>query len=141
MDPAQGVGPTETMAIGSILPQSQQQFGDYIRSTNSQNLPFAPLPRTTQSWATGFDLFWELDVWGKFRRSIESADASFDASIENYDAILISLLAETASTYVELRTAQQRLEFVAGRKENSLRRLHAVSRRFDRAGKLCPPRK
>ena len=41
----------------------------------------------------------------------------------------------------DIRLSQQRLEFVAGRKVNSLRRLHAVSRRFDRAGKLCPPRK
>ena len=54
---------------------------------------------------------WELDIWGKFRRAIESADANLDASIEDYDAILVTLVAETARTYVEYRTAQQRLDY------------------------------
>lgn len=100
-----------SIAAGGLFPQSQQAFGSYTRNTNTKNNPAAPLPRTNQLWATGFDAFWELDIWGKFRRNIESADATLDASIENYDAILISLLAETASTYVDLRTAQERLRY------------------------------
>jgi NodT family efflux transporter outer membrane factor (OMF) lipoprotein len=99
------------IAIGGILPQSQQHFGSFSRGQNSQNIAGGILPLNTNTFATGFDAFWELDVWGKFRRNIESADASFDASVEDYDAILISLLAETASTYVDLRTAQQRLAY------------------------------
>jgi hypothetical protein len=100
-----------SIAMGGFFPQSQEAFGSYTRSQNSQNIAGGLLPLNTNTWATGFDVFWELDVWGKFRRNIESADASLDASVEDYDAILISLLAETASTYVDLRTAQQRLEY------------------------------
>jgi len=100
-----------SIAVGGFFPQSQQAFGSYTRSQNSQNISGGSLPLNTNTWVTGFDAFWELDVWGKFRRNIESADASLDASVEDYDAILISLLAETASTYVDLRTAQQRLRY------------------------------
>ena len=63
------------------------------------------------TWSTGFDAYWELDIWGRFRRNIEAADAELDASIEDYDAILVALLAETAATYVEYRTAQEQLDF------------------------------
>jgi NodT family efflux transporter outer membrane factor (OMF) lipoprotein len=99
------------IAVGGFFPQQQQAFGSYTRTQNSQNVSGGALPLNTNTWETGAGLFWELDFWGKFRRNIESADASLDASVEDYDAILISLLAETASTYVDLRTAQQRLEY------------------------------
>jgi NodT family efflux transporter outer membrane factor (OMF) lipoprotein len=99
------------IAAGGFFPQSQQAFGSYTRSQNSQNIAGGALPLNTNTWATGFDLFWELDFWGKFRRNIEAADASLDATVEDYDAVLISLLAETASTYVDLRVAQQRLRY------------------------------
>ena len=52
---------------------------------------------------------WELDTWGRFRRSIEASDADLDASIENYDDVLVTLLAEVASTYVQIRTFEARL--------------------------------
>lgn len=100
-----------SIAAGGLFPQSQEAFGSYTRSQNSQNIAGGLLPLNTNTWATGFDVFWELDFWGKFRRNIESADASYEASVEDYDAVLISLLAETASAYVDLRTAQERLQY------------------------------
>ena len=44
-----------------------------------------------------------------FRRSLEAATADFEMSVEDYDGILVSLLAEVATNYIELRTYQQRL--------------------------------
>jgi NodT family efflux transporter outer membrane factor (OMF) lipoprotein len=70
-----------------------------------------PINREFDTWATGFDLAWEVDIWGKFRRAIEAADANLDATVEDYDAILVSLIAETATTYVEYRTAQRQLAY------------------------------
>ena len=100
------------IAVGSIFPQSQTAFGDYTRSQVSRNAINAPFfPRNFNQWRTGFDAFWEIDVWGKFRRNIEAANADLDATIEDYDAILVSLIAETAATYVDLRTAQERLRY------------------------------
>jgi NodT family efflux transporter outer membrane factor (OMF) lipoprotein len=103
------------IAVGSFFPQRQEAFGSYSRrqisttSLDDRPLIAAMVPRTFDRWTTGFDAAWELDVWGKFRRNIEAADAHLDASIEAYDDILLCLLAETAATYVEMRTAQDRL--------------------------------
>jgi NodT family efflux transporter outer membrane factor (OMF) lipoprotein len=60
----------------------------------------------------GMDLnaSWELDFWGLFRRNLEAADASLDQSVNNYDELLVLLLANVATQYVEIRTFQRRLE-------------------------------
>ena len=97
------------IAAGNIFPQFQQMSADYIRTQHSQTLPGGAGPLVSDFWSTGFELAWELDIWGKFRREIESADANIDASIASYDDILVLLLAETAATYVEYRTLQERL--------------------------------
>jgi NodT family efflux transporter outer membrane factor (OMF) lipoprotein len=103
------------IAVGGLFPQQQEAFGIYTRNQNSRNIAGGLfgglLPLNLDDWQVGTNTFWELDFWGKFRRNIESANASLDASIENYDAVLISLLAETATAYVDLRTAQERLRY------------------------------
>ena len=107
------------IAAGNLFPQSQQGFGEYSRGEVSQNTfptnNLVPLglvpPNAVSNWATGIDASWELDVWGRFRRSIESADATLDASIEDYDAILVSLIGETATAYIDYRVAQARLAY------------------------------
>jgi len=60
--------------------------------------------------ATSLNLSWELDFWGLFRRNLEAADANVDQSMHNYNEIVIQLLANVATQYVELRTLQKRLE-------------------------------
>src|SRR5205814_9746480 len=60
-------------------------------------------------WTAGFNLSWELDFWGRFRRSIESANANLDASVENFDDALVTLLADVATNYVQYRVAQRRI--------------------------------
>ena len=52
----------------------------------------------------GVGATWEIDVFGRIRRSVESADASLQASIEDYRDVLVSLYAQVAITYVEVRT-------------------------------------
>lgn len=59
--------------------------------------------------AVGFDVAWEMDFWGKFRRSIESADAGLLADIASYDDVLVSLTAEVARTYIDIRTQEERI--------------------------------
>ena len=99
------------IAVGNLFPQSQQAFGDYMRTNLSKNSP-SPAPTLNyDEWTLGTSLAWELDFWGRFRRAVESADARLDASIENYDDVLVLLLAEVAQQYTDLRTAEQRLEY------------------------------
>jgi NodT family efflux transporter outer membrane factor (OMF) lipoprotein len=108
------------VAIGGMFPRQQNITGSFRReqlsvTTNGLGQLVGggslPINREFGTWATGANLAWEIDIWGKFRRAIEAADASLDATIEDYDAILVSLIAETATAYVELRTAQQRLAY------------------------------
>jgi len=61
---------------------------------------------------TGFDASWEIDLFGKKQRSIEAAAAELEASEEGFRSVLVSLVSETASNYVRLRTLQQQLEIV-----------------------------
>ena len=101
------------IAAGELFPQSQQAFGDYVRTGLSKKVSNAPPTRFFDEWTTGAGLAWELDFWGRFRRAIEAADANLDAQIENYDDALVLLLAEVARSYVDLRTAEQRLQYAA----------------------------
>jgi NodT family efflux transporter outer membrane factor (OMF) lipoprotein len=70
----------------------------------------AGVPRPTSSfdlWNFGPYLQWELDVWGKFRRKVEQADAEVEREVELYDDILSIAVADTARAYASLRTAQE----------------------------------
>lgn len=60
-------------------------------------------------WQYGFDATWEIDIWGRVRRSIEAADASVEASVENRRNVLLSVLAEVARDYIQLRGTQAQL--------------------------------
>jgi NodT family efflux transporter outer membrane factor (OMF) lipoprotein len=53
---------------------------------------------------------WELDFWGKFRRAIESANASLLATRADYDNVLVSLTGDVANSYLLIRTLQKRID-------------------------------
>jgi NodT family efflux transporter outer membrane factor (OMF) lipoprotein len=99
------------IAVGNLFPQKQQGFGEYDRILESETLAAPPPLRAFDDWVTGLNLSWELDVWGRFRRSVASADAELEASVGDYDAILICLIAEVATAYTDYRTNQLRLEY------------------------------
>ncbi len=60
-------------------------------------------------WQYGFDASWELDLWGRVRREVESADASLEASTDARRNSLVSVVAEVARDYVQLRGQQTQL--------------------------------
>ncbi len=70
-----------------------------------------PQSRVDTSYSSGFDSFWELDLWGRVTRSIEASDASLQASIEDYRDVLVVLYADVATTYVDVRTFQERIRY------------------------------
>lgn len=84
----------------------------YSRTHTSDNaFDFSPAPgvslgQTTDLYQVGFDAVWELDVFGGARRTLEAADADLAAGIESRRDVLVSLLAEVARNYLELRAAQ-----------------------------------
>jgi NodT family efflux transporter outer membrane factor (OMF) lipoprotein len=99
---------------GNLFPQTQNMFGSYNRyeiSKKNTNTAFIP-QRFYSQHQVGFNLSWELDFWGRFRRAIEAADAELDASVEGYDAVLVTLQGDIATAYVQMRTIQRELVLV-----------------------------
>jgi len=95
---------------GQIFPQTQDVTGSYTRSATSVAQIFPGFTKFNDNWNFGFGLAWELDFWGQFRRAILSAEAQLDASVENYDATLVTLLADTSQYYIQMRQYQEEIE-------------------------------
>jgi len=99
------------IVVGNLYPQLQKGRGstDYNRiSENSPNT--LGIDDSYWQYSVGFDAAWELDIWGKFRRAVESGVANLKTSIANYDDVLVSLTAEVARVYILQRTFEERLE-------------------------------
>jgi len=64
----------------------------------------ANLDHNYGSFQVGFDAVWEIDFWGKFRRGVKAADGDYLATVADYDDAVVSLTAEVARTYVQIRT-------------------------------------
>jgi NodT family efflux transporter outer membrane factor (OMF) lipoprotein len=101
------------IAVGELFPQTQVMNGDYTRRGVSENVAnrVATPMRWFSTWNYGFALAWEVDLWGRFRRAIEAADDTLDASVENYDDVLVTLIGDVASNYVQARTLQQQIAY------------------------------
>lgn len=81
-----------------------------VRSSEETNPQLPPgIDRETELYQLGADFAWELDLWGRVRRSVESARASFEAAGEAYRDSLVVLCAEVALNYVSVRTLQQQI--------------------------------
>ena len=98
------------IATGSKYPQVQQLNGNATSNTLSKNDPGSrAADRRFDSAEVTFDVAWEIDFWGRFRRAIESAQAQLDASIADYDDVMVALAAEVARSYVLIRTFAERV--------------------------------
>jgi NodT family efflux transporter outer membrane factor (OMF) lipoprotein len=80
--------------------------GSVTRSRSSEEMGNG---ETSDVYAVSFDAGWELDLFGGVRRSVEAYTADLQASKENLRDILVSLLAEVALNYIDVRTYQMRL--------------------------------
>jgi NodT family efflux transporter outer membrane factor (OMF) lipoprotein len=135
--------------IGDLYPQKQQVYGEVTherlsdsessrglsrdlaqRSGVRRNLP--SLGDNNSFWVTQFGIgtSWELDLWGKFRRAIESADANLMAEVASYDDALVSLTAQVASTYVDIRTYEERLRIARENAKTQRETLRLADVRF-----------
>lgn len=107
-------------SVGLQYPQSQSVGTGVARNKLSKNAPpLANLPddvrdrasQGTNVWSSSFDVTWEADVWGKYRRGIQAADANLARTMLDYDALLVSLTGDVATIYAQIRTLEERLEY------------------------------
>ncbi|NTV14906.1 MAG: efflux transporter outer membrane subunit [Desulfobulbaceae bacterium] len=83
--------------------------GAYANNRKSENVGGSGGGTTQDLFQTGFDAGWELDIFGGARRGAEAAEARLAAAGENSGDVLVSLTAEVARNYLDLRGSQQRL--------------------------------
>jgi NodT family efflux transporter outer membrane factor (OMF) lipoprotein len=101
------------IAIGEFYPQTQKIGGSVTYNQASKVDPTSnPNNQLGDYWRASLrtDISWELDLWGKFRRGVQSADAAYLASIATYDDVLVTLLADVATTYIGIRTLQNQID-------------------------------
>jgi len=97
------------VAIGELYPQQQGTGASLSYNRLPISLPYNLSNNTYWSDIFSAQSAWELDMWGKLRRAVESADDAFLASVADYDDVLVSLTGDVASDYVRFRTAQRQI--------------------------------
>lgn len=84
--------------------------GSYKRERESANAPALDTPGETDNlFQAGFDARWEIDLFGGTRRAAEAATADLEAAVHERNGVLLSLLAEVARNYIDLRAGQRQL--------------------------------
>jgi NodT family efflux transporter outer membrane factor (OMF) lipoprotein len=80
-----------------------------LREASSRTPPIGVGTATANSYGIGLDASWEIDVWGRITRLIESAEAEVQAEVEAYRDVLVVLLAQVAVEYVDHRALVRRI--------------------------------
>ncbi|HEY7805155.1 MAG TPA: efflux transporter outer membrane subunit, partial [Orrella sp.] len=96
---------SRAQAVSALYPE----IGTSVRATPTfYGAPESERPDTTQ-YDAEFDAAWEIDIFGGTRRAIEAAQAATEASEAALGNIRVSVAAEVAQNYVDLRNSQARL--------------------------------
>jgi NodT family efflux transporter outer membrane factor (OMF) lipoprotein len=136
-------------AIGEIFPQTQNATGNYTRTATSITAitggsfgsafgtggSIPPFAQYFGMLNSNFNLAWELDFWGRFRRAIEGTGADLDASVEGYNDVLVTLLGDVATNYVQLRVLQLQIELLHENVRLQRESVRIAQARFDLGGK------
>jgi NodT family efflux transporter outer membrane factor (OMF) lipoprotein len=108
-------------------PQLQQLSGNVLEVGEDSS------GESSSSYTTArvsFDVAWELDFWGRYRRAIEAADAAYFASIAQYDDVQVLVAAQAASLYATIRTVELRLRITHENAAIQRRSLEITERLF-----------
>ena len=85
------------------FPQVQTLSGSAAATRNNGN--------NFEVASLNFDMGWEMDLWGKYARGIESSEANLYASVASYHDIMVSIISEVARNYINYRTAEERVAY------------------------------
>jgi NodT family efflux transporter outer membrane factor (OMF) lipoprotein len=100
------------IAVGNLLPQSQRALGGYAHLQHPARSLGIPIRGLTNIWVAGFNATWEIDFWGRYRRALEAKTATLDANVADYNSALVTLFADVATSYVNVRLAQRRQQLL-----------------------------
>jgi len=141
LDRLQAARTFEAGIIGTVLPQAEAAVGGG-RGTGTDlargRVPQSQVSATNTSGLEhinvvgGFDALWELDVFGKYRREIEAARYDTQALQAARNSVLVSVVADVARAYVDLRGLQVRASVLAAATGVLRESLRIVSIRYER---------
>jgi multidrug efflux system outer membrane protein len=115
------------------LAPTVQASADYTKAKASDR-QLGPLPNVDRSqdfYDSGFDAFWELDFFGRVRRGVEAASAEVQSAEASVYATQVSVTAEVARNYFELRGAQQQLAVAQRNADNQAETVRITTARLD----------
>jgi multidrug efflux system outer membrane protein len=115
--------------VASGLGPSVNASGAYNRSQASSS--GGTKSPTVNNYQVGFDAGWEIDIFGGVRRGIEAADAQIIAAVEDRRDVQVTLVAEVARNYVELRSIQQRIAIARNNLDVQKRSAELTRKRFE----------
>ena len=121
-----GIAIGERFPDNDVVGQGQEQRTSHMISPSSQQKS-----RSDQLFQLKGIASWEFDFWGRITRSIESTKAIHAASIEDYRDVLVVLFADVASSYIDVRTFQERINYIRGNIEAQRKSLKLTEDRFN----------
>jgi NodT family efflux transporter outer membrane factor (OMF) lipoprotein len=128
------------IATGNLFPQTQTlgaSFTQTALSLQDANVSFSSplgpisLKRFYPQWNLPIGMAsWELDFWGRFRRAIEANEANLDASVANYQDVLVTLFSDAATSYTMIRTLEKQIEYTKTNADLQRETLKIVEARY-----------
>ena len=120
------------IAQGQIYPQQQEIGGElkYYRLDKDTFSRFGFPEQNLFIDKIALQATWEIDFWGKYARGIEADEAALQSSIAAYDDALVSLTADVANNYINIRVLEERLRVAAVNVESQVESLRIAEVRF-----------
>lgn len=119
------------IAGSSLYPQVQQATGavNYVNTQShggGENMSYG-------TYQAGFNMAWEMDFWGRFKRGIESADAAFFASVANQADIQVLVSAQLSDLYFAYRITEARIT-IARKNADIQKRSYELTQQLFKSG-------
>lgn len=118
------LGFTRADQFPTVDVEAGAQEGNYSAGSRSDD--------TISTYYLSAPLSWEIDFWGRFRRSTEAARAELMASDYGLKTIQLTLVADVAGAYYQLLDFHQRLNISTDTLASRMQSLEIIQQRFDK---------
>jgi len=120
-------------SLGFVRADQFPNLGAGAGATRGNTILGAPEPGSiNETFVLAANLSFEVDLWGKLRRSTEAARAELLATVEARNVVTITLIADVASIYLLLLDLDARVEIARRTEETRQDSLHIIEARFDK---------
>ena len=101
---------TVSFARGDLFPDVDATREYQFRKRSSSSQPFVgPNGNSFSFFSAGLNSTWEIDLFGRIRRTIQASAADLEASKEDYEYLKLTLMSDVASAYIRIRVLQQQI--------------------------------